>query len=228
MPPIKTLVAAPTTKLFRVEDLEEVGKTRELAEGERQALRAVGDWIKIFMARPHKDLGRAGPVCPFVPAALEQKTLWLAPERSAGRSAADIIQLVDDYKRLLLAAQPVDGDGANDKSIVVVFTDLTAARAKDFFAGVLNQIGIPSYADDGLAMGPFYEGNPDTAIHNPHFRPFISPVPFLLIRPAVITDWKFFLNNEDWLPVWARRHGEPAVQALAEELRRLPWRAGRD
>jgi hypothetical protein len=28
--------------------------------------------------------------------------------------------------------------------------------------------------------------------------------------------------------VWARRFGEPAVHALAAELRRLPWRAGRD
>src|SRR5262249_30996922 len=68
------------------------------------------------------------------------------------------------YKRLLLAAQPVDGDDANYKSIVVVFTDLPAAQAKDFFSGVLQQIGDPSYADDGLVMGPFYEGNDGTAI----------------------------------------------------------------
>jgi hypothetical protein len=43
---------------------------------------------------------------------------------------------------------------------------------------------------------------------------------------AVISDWKFLLDNEDWLKLWARRHGESGVQALAEELRRLPWRAG--
>ena len=48
-------------------------------------------------------------------------------------------------------------------------------------------------------MGPFYEGNEGTAIYNPSFRPFTSPVPFLLMRHAVISDWKFFLDNEDWL-----------------------------
>ena len=175
------------------------------------------------MAKPHRDLGRAGPVCPFVPVAWEHKTLWLAAERSAGRSAPDVIQLIEGYKRLLLAAQPVDGDDANYKSIVVVFTDLPAAQAKDFFGGVLQQIGVPSYVDDGLVMGPFYEGNDGTAIYNPNFRPFTSPVPFLLMRRAVISDWKFFLNNEDWLRLWARRYGESAVEALAEELRRLPW-----
>jgi hypothetical protein len=77
-------------------------------------------------------------------------------------------------------------------------------------------------------MGPFYEGNDGTAIYNPNFRPFTSPAPFLLMRRAVISDWKFFLNNEDWLKLWARRYGESAVEALADELRRLPWQARRD
>ena len=216
-----------TTNLFLLEDLEDAGRTSELAESDRDALRAVADWTKTFVAKPHKDLGRAGPVCPFVPVALEHKTLWLAAERSAGRSAPDVIQLIEGYKRLLLAAQPVDGDDANNKSIVVVFTDLPAAQAKDFFGGVLPQIAVPSYANDGLVMGPFYEGNDGTALYNPNFRPFTSPLPFLLMRRAVVSDWKFFLNNEEWLKLWARRHGDSAVEALADELRRLPWRTRR-
>ena len=216
------------TDLFLLEDLENVSRTRVLAESDRNALRAVADWIKTFVAKPHRDLGRVGPVCPFVPVAWEHKTLWLAAERSAGRKAPDIIQLIESYKRLLLAAQPVHGDDANNKSIVVVFTDLPAAQAEDFFSGVLQQIGLPSYADDGLVMGPFYEGNDGTALYNPNFRPFRSPVPLLLMRRAVISDWKFFLNNEEWLPLWARRYGVSAVEALADEIRRLPWQARRD
>jgi hypothetical protein len=214
---------AQITNLFLLENLEDASRTRELAESDRNALRAVADWTETFVAKPHRDLGRAGPVCPFVPLAWEHKTLWLAAERSAGRSAPDVIQLIDGYKRLLLAAKPVDGDDANYKSIVVVFTDLPAAQAKDFFGGVLQQIAVPSYVNDGLAMGPFYEGNDGAAIYNPTFRPFTSPVPFLLMRRAVISDWKFFLNNEAWLRQWARRYGEAAVEALADELRRFPW-----
>ena len=216
---------AEVTNLFLLEDLEDVARTRELAESDRNALRAVADWTKTFVAKPHSDLGRAGPVCPFVPVAWEHKTLWLAAERSAGSSVPDVVRRIDGYKRLLLAAQPVEGGHANNKSIVVVFTDLPAAQAKEFFGGVLQQIGIPSYVDDGLVMGPFYEGNDGSAIYNPNFRPFTSPVPFLLMRRAVISDWKFFLGNEDWLRLWARRYGETAVEALAGELRRLPWRA---
>jgi hypothetical protein len=214
---------AQAANLFLLEDLEDASRTKELAESDRNALRAVADWTNTFVAKPHEDLGRAGPVCPFVPVALDHKTLWFVAERSSGRSTPDVVQLVEDYKRLLLAAKPVDGDDANLKSIVVVFTDLPAAQAKDFFGGVLQQIGAPSYANDGLVMGPFYEGNDGTAVYNPTFRPFTSPVPFLLMRRAVVSDWKLFLNNKDWLRLWAHRYGEAAVQALADELRRLQW-----
>ena len=140
---------AQITNLFLLEDLEYVSGTRELTESDRNALRAVADWTRTFVARPHNDLGRAGPVCPFVPVAWDHKTLWLAAERSAGLGAPDVIQLIDGYKRLLLAARPVEGDDAYYKSIVVVFTDLPAAQAKDFFSGVLQQIAVPSYVDDG-------------------------------------------------------------------------------
>ena len=216
---------AKTTNLFLLEDLADVSRTRGLAESDLDALRAVADWIKTFVARPHKDLGRAGPVCPFVPGAWERKTLWLAPEKIADRSVQDVVQLINEYKKVFLHAQPIDGDDVNYKSIVVVFTDLSADRAKDFFDDVLQHLGVPSYVEDGLVLGGFYASNEGSAIYNPSFRPFTAPVPFLLVRHAVISDWKFFLDNEDWLNLWARRYGESAVQALAEELRRLPWRA---
>jgi hypothetical protein len=72
-----------TTDLFLLEDLEDVGRTSELAEGDLDALHAVADWIKTFVVKPHKDLGRTGTVCPLVPGSLERKTLWLAVEQIA-------------------------------------------------------------------------------------------------------------------------------------------------
>ena len=79
--------------------------------------------------------------------------------------------------------------------------------------------------DRGQRVGAYLEPG---AAPNSSFRPFRSPVPFLFVRQGVISDWKFFLDNEDWLSLWARRLGESAVHALAEDLRRLPWRVGRD
>ena len=221
-------MAAQTANLYLLEDLDDASKTRQLANSDLAALRTVADWIKSFVVRPHKDLGRAGPVCPFVPESLERKTLWLAPEQIADRGEPGVIELVSGYKRLFLETQPTGGDDADYKVIVVVFTDLPADRAQGVFDDVLQQLAVPSYVEDGILFGPFYEGNEDTAIYNSGFRPFQSPVPFLFVRHGVISDWKFFLDNDDWLNRWAHRYGESAVRALAEELRRLPWRAGGD
>jgi Domain of unknown function (DUF6875) len=219
--------AETAADLFLLDDLEAVSRTRELAESDLGALQAVADWIKTFVAAPHKDLGRPGPVCPFVPGSLERKTLWLAPEQIADRSAPAVVELMKGYIRLFLDAQPTDGDDAKYKVIVVVFPDLPADRAQGVFDEVLEHLAVASYADHGILFGPFYEGNEGTAIYNSNFRPFTSPVPFLFVRYGVVSDWKFFLDNEDLLNLWARRFGESAVHALAEELRHLPWRAAR-
>jgi hypothetical protein len=225
--PKEASMAAQTANLYLLEDLDDASKTRQLPNSDLAALRTVADWIKSFVTKPHKDIGRDGPVCPFVPEAMQRKTLWLASEHIAGRSVADVVQLVNGYKTQLLQ-QPFHGEGVNYNSIVVVFTDLSADRAKGLFDDVLKQLAVPSYVEDGLVMGGFYESNEATAIYNRSFRPFTPPVPFLLMRHAVISDWKFFLDNDDWLNRWAHRYGESGVRALAEELRRLPWRAGGD
>jgi hypothetical protein len=225
---MEATASAQVTNLFSVEDLDDAGRTTTLAEGDLDALRAAADWIKTFVAKPHKDLGRPGTVCPFVPGALERQTLWLAPEHIADRRADDVVELVNGYRDLFLHTQPVEGDGVNYKSVVVVFTDLPADRAKDFFDELLARLGVPSYADVGVVLGAFYERNEGTAIYNPSFRPFTPPVPFLILRQAVVSDWKFFLENETWLVHWAQRSGASGAEALARELRRLPWRTQRE
>jgi hypothetical protein len=220
--------SAETADLFLLEDLEDATRTGTLAQGDLDALHAVADWINTFVTRPNSDLGRGGPVCPFVPGALERKTLWLAPEQIADRDVPAVVELVNGYQRLFLDAQPADGDDAKYKVIVIVFADLSADRAQGVFDDVLEQLAVPSYVEDGIVFGPFYGSHEGTALYNSSFRPFRSPVPFLFVRHGVISDWKFFLDDDDWLNRWASRYGKSGAQALAEELRHMPWRAKRD
>jgi hypothetical protein len=184
-------MSAQTANLFLLEELEDVGRTSGLAERDLDALHAVADWIKTYVVKPHKDLGRAGPVCPFVPRALEGKTLWLAPEQIADRDVPDVVELINGYQRLFMEAQPTEGDAASNKVIVVVFTDLSADRAKGVFDEALQHLAVPSYVEDGIVFGPFYEGHEGTAIYNSSFRPFRSPVPFVFVRHGIVNDWKF-------------------------------------
>jgi hypothetical protein len=212
-----------TTELFLLEDLEDVGRS-ELAERDLAALHAVAEWIKAYVIKPNKALGRDGPICPFVPGALERKTLWLAPEHIGAGGVPEAVALMDGYRRLFLDTEPTEGDDAVYKVIVVIFSDLAAERAQGVFDGVLEQLALPSYAEDGIIFGPFYEGNQGGALYNASFRPFQSPAPFLFVRNTVVSDWKFFLDDDNWLGLWARRFRESGARALADELRRVPWR----
>jgi hypothetical protein len=219
---------AETSSLFLLEDLGDISRTSELPQRDLDALQAVADWIRTFVVKPHKDLGRAGTVCPFVPGSLERKTLWLAPEQVADRDVPEVVELMSGYKRLLLDTRPTEGDDVIYNVIVVVFTDLSAEHAQGIFDDVLKHLAVPSYVEDGILFGPYYEGNEGTALYNSSFRPFQSPVPFLFVRHGVAGDWKFFLDDDEWLNLWAHRYGESGALALAEELRRLPWRAQRE
>jgi len=215
-----------TARLWLPDELHGSGSVG-LPDGDLAALRAVADWIKVFVVNPHPDLGRPGPVCPFVPEALARGTLWLAPERIADRTLPEVVEVIREYKDLFLNTAPVVGDDASYKVIVVVFTDLEADRSPGVFGDVLEELAGPSYVGDGIVFGPFYQGNKGSAIYNPSFHPFQSPAPFLFVRQGVVSDWKFNLNDQVWLTHWADRFGASAVHALAAELRRLPWNARR-
>jgi hypothetical protein len=99
----------PETNLLLLDDLQDNRRTSDIAQSDLEALRAVADRIKSFIARPHKDLGRAGPVCPFVPESLERKALWLAPERIGGRGTPAVVDLVRDYQNLSVLRTPASG-----------------------------------------------------------------------------------------------------------------------
>ena len=176
------------------------------------------------MTSPNKDLGRAGPVCPFVLEALERKTLWLAPEHLSDRSVLDVAELINRYRRILVQAQPTQGDGVNYKSLVVVLTDLSAERAKTYMDDVqIQDLKRHSYVEDGVVIGDFTSGTREL-----RSQPELSTIQGTRAVPAdeasVVSDWVFFLDNEDWLNLWARRFGESAVRTLAEQLRRTNWR----
>ena len=50
-----------TTDLFLLEDLEDAGKTSELAESDLDALHAAADWIKSYVVKPTGIWAALGP-----------------------------------------------------------------------------------------------------------------------------------------------------------------------
>ncbi len=213
--------------LIRIDELD-AGPAGPVAERDLSAMRAIADWIRTFVVQPHKDLGRSGTVCPYMPAVLERRKLWFAPEDVADRDASEVAEIMQGHRRRFLDMQPTGSEDASRAAIIVVFPDLPADRAKPLFDDVLARIAAPAYDEDGIIFGPYYDGHQGTAIYNPEFHPFQSPVPVMFVRHGVVDDWKFFIDDDQLLGRFAHRFGEPAVHALAEELHRHPWRVARD
>ena len=84
----RSMSAAPKTD-FALRRASEV----DAENAPDSALGSTVNWVRDFLARPHRDVGRAGPVCPFTPMALELDTIWLAEiaEAEALRTGFDAL-----------------------------------------------------------------------------------------------------------------------------------------
>jgi hypothetical protein len=154
-------------------------------------------WMRRYLGRPHPELGRSGPVCPFVPGATAQDTVWLSGV-SFGRSDKDaIVQLVGLYRDLFLQLEPRSGELAMMKAIVLVFPNISIEDAGVIDA-VQSELKAP-FVDSGLMIGEFHERNESPGLRNPDFRPLRSPIPAIAIRFMVETDLPF-LNRTMYPP----------------------------
>lgn len=175
-------------------------------------LRNITGWLINFLAKPHPDLGRSGPVCPFLPRALQLQTIEMAVIRTQNLSDLNQIEeIVKHHRDVFLELEPCTGELALYKSILLLFPDLSKA---DF--PVIDQIQQrlkPFFVKEGLMIGEFHQQNESGGLHNPDFRPLQSPVPMLAIRFMVESDLPFLDRATD--------QSDLRIQYLEAYLRRL-------
>ncbi len=152
-------------------------------------------WVRRFLARPHPDLGRAGPVCPFTPMALELDTIWMTEVKDSTPDPQRIHDVIEECRKVFLETEPRDGPMAINKVIMVVFSGLgpEAATWIDAMQAKLK----PNFVDVGLMLGEFHSRNDTPGLRNPDFRPLRSPIPMLVIRHMVESDLPFMKRDED-------------------------------
>ncbi|HYI11614.1 MAG TPA: hypothetical protein VEK57_21330 [Thermoanaerobaculia bacterium] len=150
---------------------------------------ATTEWIRQFLARPHPDLGRPGPVCPFVPSAITQDKIWLSTVNLGPSDRPAMREVVTRYRDLFLDLEPKAGEASMWKAIVVVFPNVATEEAV-----VIDEIQAelkPHFVEAGLMIGEFHERNEGEGLRNPNFRPLRSPIPSVAIRFMVDSDLPF-------------------------------------
>jgi len=161
-----------------------------------ESVRLVANWVRTYLAAPHAELGRTGPVCPFTPEAINRDSLWIKPVRIS-TNAEQVIEDAVLAGKAAFSRCPVStrADDFIFRSLMFVFPDISAQDAPRLIDQVKEKLK-PIFVDDGLMLGEFHENNSMPGLHNENFHPLRSPVPMLVIRHMVPSDL-VFLNRPD-------------------------------
>ncbi|MFZ5638009.1 MAG: DUF6875 domain-containing protein [Pseudomonadota bacterium] len=220
---------APTAIPAKTDFLLRRASEVEAANDPDSPLGAIVSWVRRFLARPHPDVGRAGPVCPFTPMALELDTIWMTEIVDAEPDPQRIQDVVEQCRQMFLDAEPREGAMAINKVFMIVFSSLDASAAP--LIDAIQARLKPGFVDVGLMLGEFHARNDTPGLRNAEFRPLRSPIPMLVIRHMVESDLPFLKREIDapqvrgsYLRSYLRRLGgsirrnyfDQAVDALVE------------
>jgi heptaprenyl diphosphate synthase len=177
-----------------------------LSEADSRTHGQVHRWLRDYVGKPHEGVGRAGPVCPFVPAAMKDEAIRVMVGH-AGTEPDD-----DSVTDVLRAAVKTFGEvawrGAKPllHSLVVVLPDL---REPDQWSS-LDRAHARVKSDVvswGLMIGQFHPRCPEPAVRNKNFMVNRSPLALVVIRNMALHDVLFLSERREWFAEYDARFG---------------------
>ncbi|MET9030416.1 DUF6875 domain-containing protein [Nocardia sp. NPDC004168] len=205
---VRVLVGARS----RVEWFDLFDKTRDSDEA-MPSIATLRVWVHEYLVRPSGDLGRDGPVCPFVKPAVGHHSLWTAVIPGDVELTTERMKsVIDDTFDLFVSLTRPVISGAPQAALLAVFRDLTDYTRVD----AMHSLCKDRFVADGLMLGQFYPGCPQPGLWNHDFRPLDAPLPMLVVRNMMPSDYPFLVGKSEWLFAYLSRFGH----ALPVKLRR--------
>lgn len=194
----------------------------------RAALGAMARYVTEFLTAEHRELGRAGAVCPFARQAADEKLIRMTACFSVEESA--IVEGVAQLRSELadLTRWPGTGAGPRHRAIVAVFPHLSEPGGAAMIERIQKRLK-PSFVKGRLMIGQFYPSCDEPGLRNPAFRPLQSPVISLAMRDITIFDAPFMLDRAEYIDAFVAAFGLPGESMIAKAVRaRGRGRAGLD
>lgn len=194
--------------------------------GDLEALRRIVGWAESYLCQSHPKLGRPGPVCPYVQASMRRCTFLLAVCHRAGLDAESLEKTLLDYRDWFLRIEPREGNGAAFKTLLILFPDLDRAEVPRLIDRTQDRLK-GEYVAQGLMIGEFHDGPPAKGgLWNPDFRPLASPLPMLVIRHMVATDFPFLKDERGFVLSYLDKFRDQIPPHLREEVIRVAFGFG--
>ncbi|MFI9510322.1 DUF6875 domain-containing protein [Nocardia sp. NPDC052566] len=199
---------SPDRVLLQATDIEPGPPARygEYAE----ALRATLVWARQYLMRPNPDLGRTGPVCPFVAGSLRHNRFHLTVCAGA-LDEPTVLDTVRDHRDWFLDLARADVKQAQLTTILILFPDLPIQDIPRLIDDTQAKLKL-DFVESGLMIGQFHPIPPNQpGLWNPDFRPLRSPVPMLVIRHMVPSDIPFLTMDSRYLAAHRRVFGPASI-----------------
>ncbi len=156
----------------------------------------VMEWVKSFLAKHHRNLGRPGPVCPFVPHALKSNSIQMAVIRGNNLHFHELEEIVRGYGDIFIKTATEYKELDIYRAFLLIFPDVHINENFQLIDSLQQKLK-PLFVESGLMLGEFHRNNQSSGLHNPNFRPLRSPIPLLAIRFMVESDLPFLQNPDD-------------------------------
>jgi hypothetical protein len=185
----------------------------------------VVSWLCNYVSRPHHDLGRSGPICPFVLPAFRADTLQFSFRYDVDGSNTVVLRraLIAEMLEFKASTNPKKEVGPRDGRLVIMpRTGPDGWRRLDKMYTALKNLAVRR----GLMIGQFHPDCDERAVRNPQFPVSVSPVCLLAIRHVAPHDVLFLSSRPDWFvryhelfrgPYARGRVRDPLMQELYRE-----------
>lgn len=167
------------------------------------------DWLEGYISKSHPRLGRPGPMCPFVPAALREDCLSITIDRSIdGRDLAGLTSSLRGHVQRYLdlsAASPARADTEAHNASLIVFPCILEQNlsALDLAHSQLKNEIITR----GAMIGQFHKLCTVPAARNSAFHIQVAPIPCVAIRPITLHDVLFVSADKFRFNEYKKRFG---------------------
>jgi heptaprenyl diphosphate synthase len=160
--------------------------------------RLVDTWLREYVSVGDRRVGRSGPVCPFIPRALNEHALEARIRYDIdGSSEPELIDtLRAEISEFGEAGRPPHNSGVLLDSRLIVMPRMGPegwARLDTVYEH-LKAFAVES----GLMIGQFHPNCDERAVRNSGFRVSIAPVALLAIRHMAPHDILFLHDSERW------------------------------
>lgn len=165
-------------------------ESTELLDNCAERLALTRQWLSDYPVNPHPDLGRTGPVCPYMGRAWDLRRVELFPvDVSSGDDC--LIKQAYHYRDELEQRSRVD---ETDRTYLVYFLvpyGLSEETIKPMVQRVHSLLRA-EFVSRGLLAGDFWPDHETPGLHSTTFRPFECPLSTFAIRNMIPSDLEFF------------------------------------